>query len=504
MRAETPQTGGRKNMKDFRVKTAFAVSAILMMVMGMLAVPAQVSAETVTLDEQIATEDGVTDILGGGDHFFVKFGTDAAFGIVWGTEGDENCVYFVAIKARYLGLAQVYNSDGEMIEENRTVKVYTMYAVKLDSMLEFNDSDDNGLLNYTRSYDGDAFLDYTYDETVYKRVDLTTAWNASEVIETDGDDNRSWEFSLTATDLPYDIVNESAEPTVGDNVLNELKLTFHLTADLVQYDNVSLPQWRITVTTGPLGKMVFMTADRLENMQVTGKILKYDVKWDQEITGWDYDPNNTNPAVLIEFHSLVGNFISPLMATWMQMNTLTYMNAVGVMNCESTEGELDVDETTGTLTQPKELIRTRLSFGSDWTSIGALTWVDNVTVDGEPELVKAQIMAGHRIVAMAKIGGEWAPFTGFVALGALVFPGGTSIVHDPVFSSEALVEISTEDTTRLPVFLLLIGAVVIVLIVVAIAAVTTTGKKAGKGDQGSYERSKSSQPGDWSKYYGKK
>ncbi len=125
-------------MKDFRVKTAFAVSAILMMVMGMLAVPAQVSAETVTLDEQIATEDGVTDILGGGDHFFVKFGTDAAFGIVWGTEGDENCVYFVAIKARYLGLAQVYNSDGEMIEENRTVKVYTMYAVNLDSMLEFN------------------------------------------------------------------------------------------------------------------------------------------------------------------------------------------------------------------------------------------------------------------------------------------------------------------------------------------------------------------------------
>ncbi len=381
---------------------------------------------------------------------------------------------------------------------------FSITEMKLDSMLEFNDSDDNGLLNYTRSYDGDAFLDYTYDETVYKRVDLTTAWNASEVIETDGDDNRSWEFSLTATDLPYDIVNESAEPTVGDNVLNELKLTFHLTADLVQYDNVSLPQWRITVTTGPLGKMVFMTADRLENMQVTGKILKYDVKWDQEITGWDYDPNNTNPAVLIEFHSLVGNFISPLMATWMQMNTLTYMNAVGVMNCESTEGELDVDETTGTLTQPKELIRTRLSFGSDWTSIGALTWVDNVTVDGEPELVKAQIMAGHRIVAMAKIGGEWAPFTGFVALGALVFPGGTSIVHDPVFSSEALVEISTEDTTRLPVFLLLIGAVVIVLIVVAIAAVTTTGKKAGKGDQGSYERSKSSQPGDWSKYYGKK
>jgi hypothetical protein len=127
-----------------------------------------------------------------------------------------------------------------------------------------------------------------------------------------------------------------------------------------------------------------------------------------------------------------------------------------------------------------------------------------VTVDGEPELVKTHIMAGHRVVAMAKIAGEWATFTGFVTLGALVFPGGASIMYDPAFSSEALVEISTDDMTRLPVLVLLIGAVVIVLIVVAIAAVTITGKKAGKGDHGSYEKSKSSQPGDWSKYYNKK
>ncbi len=491
-------------MNGLKTKMTFALTAVLMMVMGALALPVQVSAEAVSLDAQIETEAGATDVLGGGDHFFVRFGTDAAFGIVWGTEDDENCVYFVAIKARYLGLAQVYNMDGEVIEDNRTVKVYTMYAVKLDSMLEFDDVNDDGLLNYTRSYDGDEFANYTYEETVYKKVDLTTAWNASEVIETDGDDSRSWEFSLTAEDLPYELINESAEPVVGDNVLNELKLTFHLTADLVQYDNVSLPQWRITVTSGPLGKMLFMNAEMLENVQVSGKILKYDVKWDQEITGWDYDSNNTSPAVLLEFHSLVGNFISPLMATWMQMTTLSYMNAVGVMNCESRDGELEVNETTGTLTKPKELIQTRLTFGSDWTSIGALTWVDNVTVDGEPELVKAQIMAGHRVVALAKVGGEWVTFTGFVALGAMVFPGGTSIVHDPVFSSEALVDVTTEDTTGLPVFLLMIGAVVVVLIVVAVAAVATTGKKGGKGDQGSYERNKGAQPGDWSKYYNKK
>ncbi|MEW5748315.1 MAG: hypothetical protein AB1793_05980 [Candidatus Thermoplasmatota archaeon] len=482
----------------------FAVTAVLMMVMGVLAVPAQAAAEVVALDDQIETEDGATEVLGGGDHFFVKFGTDAAFGIVWGTEDNENAVYFVTIKARYLGLAQVYNMDGEMIEENATVKVYTMYAVKLDSMLEFNDSDDDGLVNYTRTYEDGKFLDYAYEETAYKKVDLNTSWDASEVIETGTEESRAWDFSLTATDLPYELVDESAEADTGDDMLNELTLTFHLTADLAQYDNVSLPQWRVTVTSGPLGKMLFMSAERLEPLQAEGKIMKYDVKWDQEIQGWDYDPNNTNPAVLIEFHSLVGNFVSPLMATWMEMKMLTYTNQVGVMNCASVEGELEVNETTGDLIRPRQLTQTRLTFGTDLTDIGQLTWVDSVTVDGEPELVKVQIMAGHRVMAWAKVAGELQVFTGFVALGAMVFPGGDSIIHDPVYSSEALVDVNADTTTKLPVFLLLVGAVVIVLIVVAIAAVSSSGKKPGRGDRGSYERSKGSQPGDWSKYYNKK
>ncbi|MGD9962729.1 MAG: hypothetical protein AB7S97_02355, partial [Thermoplasmata archaeon] len=299
-------------------------------------------------------------------------------------------------------------------------------------------------------------------------------------------------------------VNDSAETDVGDNVLNELTLSFHLTADLAQYDNVSLPQWRVTVTQGPLGKMVFMNADRLEPLQAEGKIMKYDVKWDQEIEGWDYDSNNTNPAVLIEFRSLVGNFVSPIMATWMEMKTLSYMNEVGVMNCQAVEGELEVNETTGDFEEPKELTQTKLIFGTEFSEFGQLSWVDNVTVDGEPEQVRVQIMAGHRIAAMAKVAGEWSTFTGFVVLGAMVFPGGNSIIHDPVFSSEALVDVSVADTTEMPVFLLLIAGVVVVLIVVAVVAVSSSGKKPGKGDRGSYERTKSSQPGDWSKYYDKK
>jgi hypothetical protein len=301
--------------------------------------------------------------------------------------------------------------------------------------------------------------------------------------------------------LPYEIIDENATQMVGDNVLNNLTLTFHLTADLAQMDNASLPQWRLTITKGPIGSL--MNYEKLDDIQISGRIFKYDVKWDQEIEGWDFDPNSTNPAVLIEFHSLVGNFISKDLAAWMY--TFSYTNALMVMNFESTEGDLEVNETTGDYEKPKQLISTRLTFGSDWSEIGVLTWVDDVTVDGEPEYVKAQIMGGHKVAAMtAPIDGTPRVFTGFVALGAMVFPGGNRIVHDPTYSSEALVDVSVNEKPGLPVFMLLAAAAVIVVVGVAIAATMSSGRKPGKGARESYEMGRSSQPGDWNKYYDKK
>ncbi|HEV2230719.1 MAG TPA: hypothetical protein VGS18_00825, partial [Thermoplasmata archaeon] len=75
------------------------------------------------LNDQLRDERGSTTILGGGDHVFVRFGTDAAFGIVYGTTANPNNIYVVAIKARYLGVAQVVDSQGRTVLDNRAIKV---------------------------------------------------------------------------------------------------------------------------------------------------------------------------------------------------------------------------------------------------------------------------------------------------------------------------------------------------------------------------------------------
>jgi len=489
-------------MNSIGIRTAGAMASVLLMLLGVFAIPVNASAEPINQTDKLTTEEGTTTDLGGGDYFFVKFGTDAAFGIVWGTEETQNNVYFVAVKARYLGMAQVYDVEGKLVEGNRTVKIYTLYTVKLADMLEFDDLNDNGLLPYHRVYSNYNFTgEYVSTEPIYKQVDFKTAWDKSTTQYEETDESREWSFDLTAKDLAYDYINSSADTDVGDNKLNNFTLTFHLEANMMQYDNVSLPQWRITVQRGPLGNAWWFTdADRLDDIQVSGKVFTYNMKWDQMIEGWDYDPSNANPALLMEVESLVGNWIPTGVATWMNMNMVRAMNENGYMYCREVSGDLDVDDSTGVLTTPKTLTTPRLTFGGEKTRIGALEWVSNVTVDSVQAQVHAQVMAGVPVWAMARNG---AMFAGFAVLSAMTFPGGNMIVHDPTFSSEALVDVEDSDP-GLGGLVLMIGIGAALIIVIAVVLVVAMGKKPGQKPQPVYEKTMSSQPGEWAKYYNKK
>lgn len=490
-------------MFDTGRKAGAGVMIVAMMVLGMFAIPSAASAGPVVLTDQLETETGGTEILGGGDHFFVKFGTDAAFGVVWGNETNENNVYMVAIKARYLGVAQVYDRDGNVVEEDRLIKVYTMYAVKLDTLLEFGDLNDNGVLQYHRVYAMGNFTgDYVGQEPIYKMVDLKTSWTQSEVEYAEADDSRSWSFDLTATDMPY-VPLDNYTGAVGDDMLNALELSFHLEANMVQMDNATLPQFRITVTRGPLGVMWYYGAERMEDFQVAGKVVKYGVKWDQRIEGWDFDAANTvNPSLLLEFGALVGHWMPQTRAAWMEMRVIRAVNEYGYMAAnEGTASEFRLNETAGVLSQVRTLTQNRLMFQGEWDRIGAMHWVTDVQVDGISEQLHAQIMAG---IPVWTVGPNRAVFAGFAVLGGMAFPGGGLIVHDPTFEADALVDVSTQSEPRIPVLLLLVAAAVAVVIVAVVAATMLSGKKPGQKVQHRYEKTYSSQPGEWSKYYNKK
>ena len=485
-----------------RIATAAAaVMAVMLMLLGVLAVPQSASAASTDLSGQLQTEQGTTTILGGGNHFFVKFGADAAFGIVWGTNDTPNNVYFVAIKARYLGMAQVYDTSGNLVDANHSVKIYTMYAVKLEDILEFNDANQNGTLQYSRVYNNGNFTGkYISGEPLYKEVGLKTAWTASQVSTADTGSTRTWSFSLSAKNLSYSSLANYTGAT-GDNNLNELSLTFHLQARMAQIDNATIPQWRITVSRGMMGNMMwFSNAQRVTDMVMSGRMITYNVKWDSTFNGWDFDAANTNPALIMEFSSIVGNYIPPAMATWMETRMIQAMNENGVMTCRSGATQVDEDGSGGVYSRPMAVTTPSLTFGGENTKIGKFEWVSNVIVDGAQKQLHVQLIAGVPIWAVGQNG---ALFHGFAVVGGIAYPGGELITHDPTFSSEALIDLDSK-TTSFPVGILLVGLVIAVVVIVVAVVIALTEKKPGRKTPQTYERVVSSQPGEWTKYYGKK
>jgi hypothetical protein len=150
-------------------------------------------------------------------------------------------------------------------------------------------------------------------------------------------------------------------------------------------------------------------------------------------------------------------------------------------------------------TTPKPVTTPSLTFGGEKTKIGRFEWVSNVSVDGVQNHLHAQLMAGMPIWA---IGANGALFRGFGVIGGIAYPGGNSIVHDPTFISEALIDLGS-GTNVFPAGFLLVGLIVAVVVII-VAAVIVLEKKPGQKPPQNYERSRGSQPGEWAKYYEKK
>src|SRR2546427_10940522 len=331
---------------------AILIGLLLVATAGMAILATPTARAATLINGQLVQETGPTTALGGGDHVFVRFGSDAAVGVVYGTSADPNKLYIVAIKARYLGGAQVKDAQGRSYAENRPIKIYTLYAVKLDSLGEVKDSSGNGIANYARVYNSttNRFSDYiNRADTLYKKVDLNTSWTAGSIVQSNGTAYRSWTFNLSAQNLPYAAVANYTGTVAG--TLPLVRFTFHLNASLAQVDNATVPQWQVTV--GQIGGRIVVTnISRLNDLIVSGKALHYDLKWDQDIEGWPYAAQN-NPAapgrILLELSVVVGNLIpAAIVDAWFESRVLARMGETGTAQFTTATGTESANDTTVT------------------------------------------------------------------------------------------------------------------------------------------------------------
>ncbi|MCE5296799.1 MAG: hypothetical protein LLG16_06830 [Euryarchaeota archaeon] len=493
-----------------KAKELFMIGLAAMLCMTFLSVPAT-AEEATDLSTEIAVETGTTTDLGGGEYFYLNFGNDARFGLVWGTEGNENNIYLVTVMSRYIASATITNAQGTTLVEDHLLKIYTIHAVKLDSIIEYSDGSGDGIASYVRAYDGSTgtYSDYTSTspdlEPLFKRVDLAAAWEQSEVDYSEEDGVRTWTFSLTARDLAYEAIADGVDTSVGNGVLDNMTLTFNLQASTEHIDGMSVPNYNVTLTNSGFVKKV----QQGEGKTYSGNVTSYDVKWDKDIEGWDFDPLNSEPMLLMEYGLIVGNYIpaSTVVAlnTWQFRHMVAYMGEDGAMWGNGSEGSMN--ETTGSVSANKQALYTnRLTFRGENTNIATYEWVQNATVDGEQEQVKAQVVAAHAFAAMHFRG---SAFTGFIALMGMSFPGGNSIVQDPSISTDIVTDLteSSNVTVGGESFLsqyfgaLVLGAVCAGGVTVGVVVLS---RRKGRSGPGTFDKKTEKETKEWSKYYDKK
>ena len=463
-------------MKATLIATASLTFVVMLLIGGMSGIVSAASEPDPM--ERIKLETGHTNEWNGGDYVAVNM-TDginyAWFAVVYGTEEHPAPITIVSANLRYLGGAQVVNEDGQTILNQVPIPVLTVFGQSLFALLEFDDTGYNVPL--LGSYGaGNGLFDFSGPtiwsgegsfEPVYKYVDLTRAWNLSE-IETFVDEemqSKSYSFSLSAENVLYAKVWDAdlgnyRNGTEEDGVLEKLEFRFHIDAS-AEVVTKAVPFYKVTVANGHVTE-----SEEIAPRNFTATNVQCGVKYDHIIEGWDAYEGAVDPKLMLENVVVFAMVVPEIVEEWynaqfVQQNIENGDGAVEYTAAGETRVVKEQDEL------PRQSVRvmsnTEIASMDNWERCGRLTWVSNVTVDGRNESMYYQIHVGDKgnFLLGENAGGHDGHMKLLVILGGYIYPMGSSVNHDPSVFAEAL-QIS-DDTLKTIFFVLIIGVVVVCL-----------------------------------------
>jgi hypothetical protein len=417
--------------RSIRNMASIAVAGLL--ILPMLSLLPAVSAGNDA--PALKLETGYTEALKGGDYVGFNSSGKAWFGVVYGTAANPGPIRIVSLTTRYLGVAEVYDRRGRLLNSGVGIPVGSVAAQYLNNLYEFNDANGNGLFDYRVLSDPLDPNDITYSEPVYKSVSLSTDWSLWGLAR-----NRQggYDFSLSASNLPYSgIGNGSAAGTVEN-----ITFTFHVSTK-VKEAGVKVPVFRVTVEQGGL-ESSRMTGTREYNAHK----LSADFKTDHKITGWDFDPADQAPgrSLLLVNTALLGAYIPLKTAEWIREQFVWGLNGSGVAEYIDSNGTVqNVSYTAPDAHLAKVALQNGgISWRDGWQKYGALSWISDVDVypdanSSQPakDTVAYQITWASKLTMFNWRGAGSGSLNCVLLVGGFVYPGGYKVVHDPTFSAVA-------------------------------------------------------------------
>lgn len=427
--------------------------------------------------DRVRMEQGTTHEFGGGDYIAVNMtdGPNAAwFGVVYGTPEHPNAPTLVGAYIRYLGGATVRDANGGIMAPVVPIPVLTVFAQRLDSLIEFNDTglpDGHG----GRYGAGNGVFDFYGNRTlsnfgiwavepVYKIVDLKeAAWTVGEITTMDDPVNgtRRYDFSISATDLTYSKIwddrpatnlDGSRRGTEADGTVSSVEFVFHIDASAVTVE-AAVPWYDVKID----GRNQIISSHEAEPRNYTGVAVNAAFKYDHVIEGWDFAAQGESSKLMLENIVIMGTYIPGIVQRWIDAQFIDSQIGDGAGTVSYLAEGDDADSTVLPETSTR-VANNVIEYRDNWQRIGKLTWVSNVTVDGHDRDMYYQVHAGDGLELVKDfqkpIDGR---VRGIALVGGYIYPAGENIVHDPTFEAGTFQLSIVGDIDPAAVMLLMFG-----------------------------------------------
>lgn len=405
-----------------------AVLAIALAAM-MLIVPGVVAAQDITQERnlQVTVETGTTMRMGGGNWIAVRAG-DISYGVIYGSEDNPNEIIFLTDQRRYVGGADVYGENGELIRM-QGIPMDLVFAGKLVNIVEFIDRDNDSLLDLRCLNNMTVLVDMPV-----KTASLKLPWTLGNLEVNEGSDVTTVTFDLTATNVPYTwvwhqygMMQKQERATAADGAVEKITFTVHITLREEPKTIVMVPWFNVTVKDNQVVNHSFACY-----RNYTANVLNGTIKYDQYIEGWDFASEDSKLAV--ETLLIAGVHANGPVAE--RVRERAYH-----MHCEMNGTPIANDNGSGPASPV--LARDTLRFQNEWEKIGNLSWVNDVSVDGQTKHMMFQVQNGGAF----EFTSNGHLYLGFLVRAAVIYPAGNVISHDPQIQSTVSV-LTIEDMTN--------------------------------------------------------
>ena len=332
---------------------------------------------------------------------------NSSVGVLYPKVGNPQNLYLFTTFTQKIATIEIYNSRG-VLSYRTDLIVQNTVIMSLVSITEFNDGDNNSLLN---------LVEPIHNHTIeFKNVQFLVKKQTETSIDSETEVN--YKVSFEASNISYRSHQEK---------LDHLSFFFELSLQKDRVTVINVPIISIYPRGSQLEISHAINQKALEAIGLTSRL-----KFSCNISGWDYQTPNSK--LLLKVDTLASEQILNTQHKLSGISlTRDILKSTGILgrilfNTDQTSNiALDHDETNLRSYTNTKFTGTRFSVGNSFREFLNFSWSPTVTVDGNPRSVVFQpLFSGQRDLARSTVNTSFLYLTG-----GFILPQGTDIYYDP-------------------------------------------------------------------------